>query len=156
MDLSMIDKKFNNTVRLYNDGQLEPEEVAEEFVVKIVEKDKDKNDDDDDDDNNDSKKDDEQDDYYDDKDAPMEEEEEDYNEMGNNNNDDEEVDDKTMNKEDDDDKAEQEKWYYKAKFMLDWVNRFSQTHCIHPGFDISIDEMMKLFKGCSNTICVRK
>ena len=35
--------------------------------------------------------------------------------------------------------------------MLDWVNRFVQTHCVHPGFGISIDEMIKLFKGRSNT-----
>ena len=34
--------------------------------------------------------------------------------------------------------------------MLDWVNKFPCTHCIHPGFAISIDEMMKLFKGRSN------
>ena len=67
-----------------------------------------------------------------------------------NNNDDGSVDDETINEEDDDDEAEQEKWYWKAKFMLDWVNRFSQTHCVHPGFAISIDEMMKLFKGRSN------
>ena len=34
--------------------------------------------------------------------------------------------------------------------MLDRVNKFSSTHCVHPGLAISIDEMMKLFKGCSN------
>ena len=34
--------------------------------------------------------------------------------------------------------------------MLDWVNKFLFTHCVHPGFAISIDEMMKLFRDCSN------
>ena len=34
--------------------------------------------------------------------------------------------------------------------MLYWVNRFSQTHCVHLGFAIIIDEMMKLFKGGLN------
>ena len=64
-----------------------------------------------------------------------------------NNNDDGSVDDDTIDEEGDDDEAEQEKWYWKAKFMLDWVNKFSRTHCVHPGFAISIDEMMKPFKG---------
>ena len=48
------------------------------------------------------------------------------------------------------DEAEQRKWYAKEKFMLDWVNKFSPTHCVHPSFAISIDEMMKIFKGLSN------
>ena len=86
-----------------------------------------------------------QNDYYDDK-KPTAEEEDD-NEMANDNND-KQVDDKNINKQDDDDKAEQKKWYYKARFMLDWVNKFSRTHCFHPGFAISIDEMMELFKDC--------
>ena len=30
--------------------------------------------------------------------------------------------------------------------MLDWVNKLSQTYCVYPGFSISIDEMVKLFK----------
>ena len=34
--------------------------------------------------------------------------------------------------------------------MIDWVNKFLQTYCVYPGFAISIDEMMKLFKGQSN------
>ena len=34
--------------------------------------------------------------------------------------------------------------------MLYWVKQFAQTHCVHPSFAISIDEMMKLFKGQSN------
>ena len=32
--------------------------------------------------------------------------------------------------------------------MLDWVKNISRTHYFHLGFVISIDEMMKLFKGC--------
>ena len=155
MDSSLIDKKIGSTVGVDDDGQFKPEQVAEEFVFKTVKKDEDKNNDDDDDDNdddaddNDSTKDDEKRHYYDDKEAPVEEEE-DKDEMGDDNND-EKIDDKTINEEDDDDKAKQEKWYYKEKFILDWVNKFSRTHCVRPGFAISIDEMMKLFKGCSNT-----
>ena len=115
------------------------------------EEDEDNNDDDDDDDDE-SKKDEERNDYYDDKEpAP---EEEDDNEISDDDddddNDDDSVDDETINEQDDDNKVEQEKWYYKAKFMLNWVNKFPRTHCVHPGFAIRIDEMMKLFKGCSN------
>ena len=44
-------------------------------------------------------------------------------------------------------KGIEDKWYYKAKFMLDWVNKLSRLYCLHPGFALSIDEMMKLFKG---------
>ena len=70
--------------------------------------------------------------------------------MGNDNEDDL-VDDETINEEDDNDKVEQEKWFYKAKFMLDWVSRFAQTHCVHPGFAISIDKLMKLFLKVDQT-----
>ena len=69
--------------------------------------------------------------------------------MGNDNADDL-VDDETINEQDDDDEVKQKKWYCKAKFMLDWVKEISPTHCIYPGFAISIDEMVKLIKGCSN------
>ena len=117
-------------------------------MVATVKEDNDEDDyDDDDDDDDKSKEDDEQNHYFDNKPAGPEEEED--NKLSNDNNDDS-VDDETINEEDDDDEAEQEKWYAKAKFMLDWVKRFAQTHCVHPGFDISIDEMMKLFKGQSN------
>ena len=40
-----------------------------------------------------------------------------------------------------------ELWYQRAKLFLDQVNKFSRTYCKHPGFALSIDEMMKLFKG---------
>ena len=69
--------------------------------------------------------------------------------MGNDN-DNVSVDDETINEQDDDDKIEQEKWYYKAKFMLHLINKFSQRHYVHSGFAVSIDEMMKLIKGGSN------
>ena len=153
LDQSLVDEDFDNNVGVDNDGQFGPEEEVEEELVKTVEEDddNDNNDDDDDDDYDDddddddqSKEDDEQDPYCDDK--PSEPEKNGDNEMSNNNNDDP-VDDETINEEDDDDEAEQEKWYYKAKFMLDWVNKFSQTHCVHLGFAINIDEMIKLFKG---------
>ncbi|CAJ1938795.1 unnamed protein product [Cylindrotheca closterium] len=38
-------------------------------------------------------------------------------------------------------------WYDKAKPLLDHVNKISQRHCINPGFCVSLDEQMKLFKG---------
>ena len=64
LDSSLIDEEFENTVGVDNDGQFEPEEVAEEFVVETVEEDEDNNDDgddddDDDDDDDESKNDDE-------------------------------------------------------------------------------------------------
>ena len=99
------------------------------------------------DDEDESKKDDEQNDYFDDKEPALEEE--DNDEMSNDE-DDDSVDDGTINEQDDDNEVEQEKWYYKVKFILDWVNKFSRTHCVYPGFAISIGEMMKLFKGRSN------
>ena len=43
-----------------------------------------------------------------------------------------------------------EKWYKKAALILDHVNEFSKTVCVYPGFNLSIDEMMKLFKGRSH------
>ena len=74
--------------------------------------------------------------------------------MSNDNDDDDNdndlVDDETINEQDDDNTIEQEKWYYKAKLMLNWVSKFSGTHCVHRGFAIINNEMMKLFKDCSN------
>ena len=55
-----------------------------------------------------------------------------------------------MTEDNDDKAADQEKRYYKLKFKLDWVNKFSQMYCVHLGFAININEIMKLFKGCSN------
>ena len=49
-----------------------------------------------------------------------------------------------------DDKGYIEVWYAKAKLFLDHVNDFSRTVCEHPGFNLSLDEMMKLFKGRSS------
>ena len=60
--------------------------------------------------------------------------EEDYN----NNNDDGSIDyDTVVNDDEDDDKDKA--WYKKAPFMIDWVNKFSRTDCVHPGFAISIN-----------------
>ena len=42
-----------------------------------------------------------------------------------------------------------EKWYKKASLILNHVNKFSKTVCIYPGFNLSIDEIIKLFKGRS-------
>ena len=50
-----------------------------------------------------------------------------------------------------------ELWYQRAKLFLNQVNKFSRTYCKHPGFALSIDEMMKLFKGWSKqTYCMKK
>ena len=141
LDSLLTDEEIDNSVEVDNDGQFKPETEPGEFVVKTAEEDEDN---DDDDDGDKSKKDEEKNDYYDNRDpAP---EEEDDNELGNDN-DDDSVDDETINEEDDDDKVKQEKWYYKAKFMLDWGNKFAQTDCVDPGFAISVNEMVKLFKG---------
>ena len=148
LDSLLTDEEIDNSVEVNSDGQFETEREPEEFVVETVEEDED-NDNADDDDDNESKKDEEQNDYYDDKDPAPALEEEDDNEIGNDN-DNDSVDDETINEDDNTDEVEQEKWYYKEKFMLDWINRFAQTHCVHPGFAISIDEMMELFKGQSN------
>ena len=62
-----IDKEFNNTVGVEDNGQFEVEEVAEEFVVESVEEDDDLNDrDDKEEEDNDDEKDDQQNDYFDD------------------------------------------------------------------------------------------
>ena len=63
----------------------------------------------------------------------------------NNNNDDvndEDVDNKIDPEKDDNEEAEQEKWYYKAKFILDRVTKFLRTYCVHPGFAIIINDMI--------------
>ena len=151
----LVDEDFVNTISVDDDGHFKPEEEVEEVLVKTVKEEEDDNndddnnddDDDDDDDDDKSKKDDKQNPYFDDKEPGPEEEED--NEMRDDK-DDESVDDEIINKEDDNNEVEQEKWYAKAKFMLDWVNKFSRSHCVHPGFAISIDEMMKLFEGRSN------
>ena len=38
MDLSLIDKEFDNTVGADNDGQFKPKEVVKEFLVETVKK----------------------------------------------------------------------------------------------------------------------
>ena len=143
----LTDKEVDNSVDVDNDGQFEPETKSEEFVVKTVEEDEDNNNDDDDNDDE-REKDEEQNNYFDGKELAREEEDDTNNEMGNDN-DDDSVDDETIDEEDDDDEVKQEKWYYKAKFMLDWVDKFAQRNCVYPSFAIIIDEM-KLFKGRSN------
>ena len=82
---------------------------------------------------------------------PAPEEEDENDDEMDNDNDDGSVDDVTINEDNDyDDEVEQEKWHYKAKFRMDWVNKSAQRYYVHPGFTISIDEMMKLFKDRSN------
>ena len=41
-------------------------------------------------------------------------------------------------------------WYQKVKKFLDHINKISKKCCTHPGFALSINKMMKLFKGRSN------
>ena len=43
----------------------------------------------------------------------------------------------------------QQKWYNKAFFLVEHVNKISQRLCRNPGFALAIDEMMKKFKGRS-------
>ena len=83
--------------------------------------------------------------YHNDDDGDDEQEEEE--DMKDNDDDDGSIDYDTVV---DDEQDDEEAWYNKAVFMLDWVNKFSRTYCVHPGFAISIDETMKLFKGRSN------
>ena len=40
-------------------------------------------------------------------------------------------------------------WYIKAKPSLDHVNKFSIEECDYPGFNLSLNEVMKLLKGQS-------
>ena len=40
-----------------------------------------------------------------------------------------------------------EKWSKKASLILDHVNEFSKTVYVYPGFNLSIDKMMKLLKA---------
>ena len=51
--------------------------------------------------------------------------------------------------EDNDDEEEEEDldWYEKAKLLLEHVNELSKEMCLYPGTLLSIDKMMKLFKG---------
>jgi hypothetical protein len=86
-------------------------------------------------------------------DEEEEEEEEEDDDNNNNNNADGSFDYDTVVDDDDDD---DESWYKKASFMIDWTNKFSRMYCVHPGFAISIDEMMKLFKGRSNMTHIMK
>ena len=55
------------------------------------------------------------------------------------------------------DNGDIEVWYAKVKIFLNNVNNFSRTVCEHPGFNLSLDEMMKLFKGQSSmTVGMKK
>jgi hypothetical protein len=40
-------------------------------------------------------------------------------------------------------------WFHKVECVINHVNKVSQALCRHPGATLSIDEMMKLFKGRS-------
>ena len=51
--------------------------------------------------------------------------------------------------DDEEEEEEDTDWYAKAKRMLDHVNALSKEMCLYPGTALSIDEMMKLFKGRS-------
>ena len=50
----------------------------------------------------------------------------------------------------DDIKEDIEVWYAKAKLFLDHVHKFSRAVCEHLMLNLSLDETMKLFKGCSS------
>ncbi len=45
--------------------------------------------------------------------------------------------------------TEDKVWYHKVEEFVNWINKVSQRLCRHPGSTLSIDEMMKRFKGRS-------
>jgi Transposase IS4 len=52
--------------------------------------------------------------------------------------------------EEEDDPPEAPRWYRKIEAFMQQVNRISKKICRHPGHALSIDEMMKRYKGRSN------
>jgi Transposase IS4 len=80
------------------------------------------------------------------------EEEEDDASAGNNSSDGE---DEEEEEDDDDDEEEDadpavQRWFHKVEVLLRHVNVTSKRICRHPGSFLSIDEMMKKYKGRSN------
>jgi len=51
--------------------------------------------------------------------------------------------------DEDDEAADLPEWLSKVKLLVNHTNSVSKLHCKHPGVYLSIDEMMKLFKGRS-------
>ena len=51
------------------------------------------------------------------------------------------------NEVDEEDPPIDARWYAKAAPFIDQANRISQKLCKFPGFCVSVDEMMRLFKG---------
>ena len=148
MDSSLLDEDFDNTVGKGKDGEFKrgQEQVEEVIEAKTVEEEEKEESDNSDNDNNSKVNKDYND--TDNNEVVTETVVEDNN--NNDNDDDDDVDYKTITEEDYNEEEKKEKWYYEAKFMLDWVNKFSRMYCVHPDYAISIDEMMKLFKGRSN------
>ena len=92
-------------------------------------------------------------DIDDNSDSHNEEEDEEETDIKDNNNDNGSIDYDTV---DDNDNDEEAAWYNIALLMLDCTQKFLPTYCVHPGFAISMDEMMKLFKGHSNMTHIMK
>ena len=44
---------------------------------------------------------------------------------------------------------EDPKWFHKVEYLIDHTLNVSQKHCCFPGWNVSIDEMMRKFKGRS-------
>jgi hypothetical protein len=61
----------------------------------------------------------------------------------------EQDDDRSALQADDVEREADTRWYKKAAPLIDHVNKISRTLCKHPGFALSIDEMMTKFKGRS-------
>ena len=118
MDSSLLDEEFDNTVGDGGDGEFEVEGIE----VETVEEEEDDSDDDNSSDDNEEVIQQTEVNNDDDNEVVAETVEEETDD--NNSNDDDGVDYKTITEEDDEEEAEREKWYYKAKFMLDWVNNF--------------------------------
>jgi len=45
--------------------------------------------------------------------------------------------------------VEDVRWFEKARYIVEHMNRVSQSVCRHPSFSVSVDEQMKRFKGRS-------
>jgi hypothetical protein len=59
------------------------------------------------------------------------------------------VEDESVDSVSDDNEVGKEVWYQPIKAFVEHVNKISKRLCINPGWTLSLDEMMKKFKGRS-------
>ena len=68
-----------------------------------------------------------------------------------------EIDDDSSSDEDEEVAPVDERWYKKATYIVNHVNRISKKLCVWPSFALAIDEMLKKFKGrCIQTFRFKK